>query len=76
MVELKNFSVSVCVRIMVNNKLLCVIKQEKQSNGAGYMSKPASEKEMGTPSCIMKTAFWGIFETKSPKVLFAELSPK
>lgn len=67
---------SVSVRIMANNKLLCVIKQEKQSNGAGNMSKPASEKEMGTHSCIMKTAFWSIRETQSPKVLFAELSPK
>lgn len=74
-VELKDSSTSVCTRIMSNNKLRCV-KQEKQSNGAGNISKPSSEKEMGTHSCIMKTAFWRIYETKSPKVLFAELSPK
>lgn len=46
--SLKNFSVSVCARILGRNKLFFVIKPESQGNGAGNMSKPASEKEVLT----------------------------
>lgn len=76
MVELKNSSVIVCVRIMAHYKLFCVMKQESQSTGAGTMSKRGSEK-VGIHCPTMKITFWYIHhETKSPKVFSAKLSPK